>query len=264
MRAQPASGPVTYVILDAGLQRADPPRFARLLAGFAAGYEATFHGDEAEPAARWPARIAGEPAPQPVLRVAVAVQGPAAAEQVIGGAAVEYYRASACVLCTYLYVLDRPEHRQRGHGRALLAAATRAFADLGNVQAVLAEVEWPDALPTTIFGRGAVEDARTRLRFFERLGARRIALDYVQPALDATSQPVPWLRLMRLPETTGMPRRDDAALRAALDRFLLEFHRALADECERVVDTALLAAQRAQVASADPLTVGIELDKALD
>ncbi|MGB3427703.1 MAG: hypothetical protein WBA53_05950, partial [Burkholderiaceae bacterium] len=142
--------------------------------------------------------------------------------------------------------------------------ATRAFPDLGTVQAALAEVEWPDALPHTVFGRGAVDDARTRLRFFERLGARRIALDYVQPALGATSQPVPWLRLLLLPEATGMPRRDDAALRAALDRFLLEFHQALADECERPVDTALLAAQRAQIASADPLTVGIELDKALD
>ena len=264
MRAQPAPAPVAYVILDAGLQRADPPRFERLLAGFAADYAATFHGDEAEPAARWPARIAGEPAPQPVLRIAVAVQGPAAAEQVIGGAAVEYYRASACVLCTYLYVLDRPEHRQRGHGRALLAAATRAFADLGTVQAVLAEVEWPDALPRAIFGPGAVDDARMRLRFFKRLDARRIALDYVQPALDATSQPVPWLRLMLLPGATLAPPRDDAALRSALDRFLPEFHQALAEECGRPLDTALLAAQRAQVASANPLTVGIDPHETLD
>lgn len=48
------------------------------------------------------------------------LQGSGEAEQVIGGAACEVQRASGCVLCTCLYVLDRPELRQRGRARALL------------------------------------------------------------------------------------------------------------------------------------------------
>lgn len=250
------AGPIRFVTLDAQLQRADPARFERLLSAFAAGYRDMFHGDEAEPDGRWPARIAGKPAPQPVLRIVVALEGRGGAERFVGGAAAEYYRSSACVLCTYLYVLPAPGQRHRGHGRALLAAATGAFKDLGPIRATLAEVEWPEALPPATFGQDAVDTARSRLRFFERLGARRVALDYVQPALGAAARPVSWLRLLVLPVPETVP-EPDVPLRVTLDRFLIEFHEALADECDSAVDGTLMAAQREQLAGADPLTVGL-------
>lgn len=243
---------VAYVVLDADLQRADARRFDRLLAGFAAGYAAMFHGDEAESSAQWTGRILGKAQPQPVMRIAVAVQGSGETERVIGGAACEYYRAGGCALCTYLYVLDRPEYRRRGYARALLDTALLACAALGPVRAALAEVEWPPLLPTTRFGSQLIADAQRRLHFFERLGARRITLDYVQPALGPAQQSVPWLRLLLLPTPDA---QDEPSLRRALDLFLEEFHSALAQEAGRALDAALLESQRVQVASAPTLIV---------
>jgi hypothetical protein len=66
---------ISDLVLDDELQRADPARFARLLDEFAEGYRSNFRGDEAESTADWPARIAGQPAPQPLMRIAVAVDG---------------------------------------------------------------------------------------------------------------------------------------------------------------------------------------------
>lgn len=245
---------VAQVVLDAELQRTDAMRFDRLLAGFAAGYATMFHGDEAESSAQWKARILGKARPQPVMRIAVATQGSGETERVIGGAACEYYRAGGCALCTYLYVLDRPEVRHRGHARALLATALTACAALGPVRAALAEVEWPPLLPTTHFGAELLANAQKRLHFFARLGARRIALDYVQPALGPAQQSVPWLRLLLLPIPDAQD-ENEGALRRALDLFLEEFHSALAQESGKVLDATLLARQRAQVASAPALVV---------
>lgn len=234
---------ISDLVLDDELQRADPARFARLLDEFAEGYRSNFRGDEAESTADWPARIA------------VAVDG---SSRVVGGAAAEYYRASGCMLGTYLDVRDEPGHRGRGHGRRLLAKAQQACGRLGPLAAVLAEVEWPDLLPRERFTAAEIEGARGRLRFFERLGARRIAIDYVQPALGADRQPVPWLRLLLLPSAAAQPAaRDESSLRAAVDRFLVEFHAALARSCRRPVDAALLVQQRTQLAAARPLCIAL-------
>jgi GNAT superfamily N-acetyltransferase len=246
-----ASAGLTYVVLDDELQRADPPRFGQLLDGFVAGYRSTFSGDEAEPPGDWRERIAGLPAPQPRMRVAVAVD---ADGEVLGGAAAEYYRASACVLVTYLYILERPGQRRRGHARALLSAVLQACRRLGPVQATLAEAEWPELLPSQRFSADDVAIARDRLRFFERLGACRVAIDYVQPALGPGLKPVPWLRLFVLPSAPAVA-ADESSLRIALDRFLQEFHEALAQSGAAAIDAALLSQQRAQVAAARPLCV---------
>lgn len=246
---------VDYLVLDDELQRADPARFTRLLGEFAGGYRSNFSGDEAESTADWPARVAGQPEPQPLMRIAVAVDG---SGRVVGGAAAEYYRASGCMLGTYLYVRDDPGQRRRGHARRLLATAQQACGRLGPLAAVLAEVEWPDLLPRERFTAAEIDGARSRLRFFERLGARRIAIDYVQPALGADRQPVPWLRLLLLPPAAAQPAAgDESSLRAAVDRFLAEFHAALAQSCRRPVDAALLAQQRDRLAAARPLCVAL-------
>jgi GNAT superfamily N-acetyltransferase len=244
---------VDYLVLDDELQRADPARFARLLDQFAAGYRSNFSGDEAESTAGWPARVAGQPEPQPLMRIAVAVDGSGG---VIGGAAAEYYRASDCMLGTYLYVRDEPGQRGRGHGRRLLATARQACSRLGPLAAVLAEVEWPDLLPRGRFTAAEIESARGRLRFFERLGARRIAIDYVQPALGPRRQPVPWLALLLVPPAP-LDEAGESSLRATIDRFLDEFHAALAQSCGHSVDATLLGQQRARLAAARPLCVAL-------
>lgn len=241
----------SLVVLDAALRAADPARFAALLAAFRAGYARTFAGDEAESDAAWEARIAGEPPPQPVMRVVVATLPDDNAPRVVGGAAIEYYRASGCALVTYLYVDDAGGHRRRGLGRQLGSTALAACAPLGPVHALLAEAEWPPALPCPPFTAEDVARAEVRLGFFARLGARVVDVDYVQPALAPGQQPVAWLRLLLLP---GVAPTDDAALRAPLARFLDEFHAALAAQNGRPADHAALARNRDAIAAARPLT----------
>lgn len=229
----------TFVVLDPALAGRDPQRFDRLLDAFATGYRSTFHGDEAEPPALWRARILGERPPQPVLRIALAVD---AQDGLIGGAAAEFYRDSGCVLATYLYVLDRPGQRNRGHARNLLHAAFDACAQVGPARALLAEVEWPSRLEQHGAGATAIAAAQARLGFFVRLGAQVVDFDYVQPTLAPGQTPATWLRLLVLP-VAGTNHADEAALRAALLGFLPEFHAALGVQAGGGVDAALLAAQ---------------------
>jgi hypothetical protein len=244
-----------YVVLDPGLTRAEPVRFAALLSGFAAGYARFFSGDEAESPEGWRARIAGLPPPQPIMRIVVAVEQAGAREEVIGGAAAEYYRASGCVLISYMYVLDSGSHRHRGHARALLARARTACEALGPVHAVVAEAERPEALATRGVPDDEVDQARARLRFFARLGARAVGIDYVQPALGPGKQPVPHLTLLALPSTAaGSEGTGDEGLRRAIEGFLAEFYAALAPDSRDPAGAATLRRLRRQVRAARPLT----------
>lgn len=247
---------VICVVLDPALEASDPARFAALFEGFAAGYARVFTGDEAEPIGEWRARIAGKPPPQPVMRIVVAVEQANGGERVIGGVAAEYYRASGCILVTYLYVSDAAAHGHRGHARRLLAEAARACGKLGPVRAILAESEWPEALQANGFTPDAVAVARTRLRFFARLGARMLNVDYLQPPLGPGMAPVPYLRLFVVPsahdEAQDRAVADDLA--GAVDAFLAEFYAALAQETGTPVDEAALAQLRTQLAQARPLT----------
>lgn len=239
----------TVVVLDPALAQCEPQRFERLLAAFTEGYRSTFHGDEAEPPALWRARILGEPRPQPILRVALAVD---AQDALIGGAAAELYRDSGCVLATYLYVLDRPGQRKRGHARTLLQVAFDACAQVAPVRALLAEVEWPPRLAQHGASATEVAAAEARLGFFVRLGAQVADFNYVQPALAPTQAPATWLRLLVLPA----PRLDgleQETLRAALRSFLPEFHAALGAQAGLGWDPDLLAAQRMALDRASPL-----------
>jgi hypothetical protein len=246
--------PISYVVLDPELKARDPARFAALFAGFAAGYASEFSGDEAESTGEWQARIAGKSPPQPVMRIVVAVEQGDGDEHVIGGAAVEYYRAGACVLATYVYMSAAAAHSHRGHARSLLAEARKACRKLGPVRAILAEAEWPELLAAHGFSADEVAVARTRLRFFARIGARMLNFDYVQPPLGPGMKPVSYLRLFIVP-TAG---DDDAHataddLRVAVDAFLAEFYAALAQEAGARADDEALTKQREQIASARPL-----------
>lgn len=260
-RRSTGAAAVDFVVLDPDLGERVPARFASLLAAFRAGYVRTFSGDEAEADGGWEARILGEPPPQPVMRIVVAVACGEAHVPVIGGAAVEYYRTSGCALVTYLYVDDTGGHRRRGVGRGLGAAAREACLALGPLHALLAEAEWPSALPCPPFALDDVARARSRLGFFARLGARAVDVDYVQPALASGQQPVPWLRLLLLP---GPALVDDDRLRVPLGRYLDEFHAALAEQNGLPVDRATLARMKEAIVTARPLTVPLEATAARD
>jgi GNAT superfamily N-acetyltransferase len=248
---------MTYIVLDPTLQQREPARFEAFFTGFADGYAKHFGGDEAESTAEWRARIAGKPRPQPVMRIVVAVDDAGGHERVVGGLACEYYRDAACVLVTYLYVVDEPAYRRRGHAKALLAEAHEACSALGPVRAFLAEAEWPELLPGAPPAT-AVGAARARLHFFAHLGARLLPIDYVQPALGAGKQPVAHLRLFWLPPPSGRRPADDE-LAAAVRDFLTEFYTALGQESGTPADTATLTRLHDQLAervqTRHPLTV---------
>jgi hypothetical protein len=253
---------VEYVVVGPALEEADPARFAALFQAFVDGYGRHFSGDEAEPTTAWLDRMTGKPRPQPVMRIIVAVEHESGAERVVGGVAAEYYRDARCILVSYLYVEDQKRLRHRGHGRALLREAEHACQTLGPVQAVFAEVEWPELLFAAQPGAD-LRQARGRLHFFARVGARVLNLDYVQPALDPAKRPVPYLRLLVLSSAFGLRRDGYDRLAAAVRGFLREFYAALSEETDGQPDHETLAILLAQTARR-PLTMPLPALRAHD
>ena len=245
---------LTYVVLDPTLQQAAPERFAALFDAFAAGYARHFSGDQMEPTSPWRARIAGKPQPQPVMRIVVGVEHVDGTEQVVAGVAAEYYRAAECVLATYLYVADAVPYRHRGHARALLREVRDACSALGQVRAMLVEAEWPESVQEVGGSPVAVATARARLRFFARLGARVLNINYVQPSLAAGKDAVSCLRLFLLPPAVDAPRLPDDDLTAIVRAFLTEFYAALAADTGGAADEATLRDLHAQLGARRPLT----------
>lgn len=221
-----------------------------LLAAFEALYRRTFTDPaEREDPAQWPPRLYGDlPPPQPRMHLLVAVDGQEG--HLLGGIAFEYYRDSRCGLLTYLVVA--PDGRRRGLGRQLVRGALQrlqqeARAHGAELRGVFAEAEDPDRV-------GASDDAamppRERLTALAHLGARRIDIPYVQPALEGGDGPCRHLLLLAFYPPTG------PIAGSVVRDFLHEFYRALgvaepatdADFCamERVLDGAkMLLAPRA-------------------
>ena len=197
------------------------------------------------------------------MRITLAVTRGTGTERVVGGVATEYYRASSCVLATYLYV--EHEFRDRGLARRLLVEGRAACAALGAVQALLAESEWPDHLPRADFDNDEVNKARQRLGFFANIGARRLDIDYVQPALGLHQKPVDYLCLLALPARADLERVDDDELGKVVAAFLGEFYAALAQDSGSAAaggpgqtmssdDASALARMAAQCGASRPLT----------
>ena len=135
---------------------ADDPRLARFHAGIYRDAFATQH----EPLAVWQRALRGELPYE--LRVNLVEDG----DEIVAGIAYERYPISACGLVTYLVVA--PHARGQGIGERLLRAAV---GDL-DTAIVLGEVNDP-----------RIRGEWSRLRRFQRWGARVIEGRYVQPAL---------------------------------------------------------------------------------
>ena len=165
-----ARGELTFQVLQPGLASVDPQRFERLFRQFESGYRGAFRGNEAEPTTEWRARIAGKAPPQPVMRIVVAIERDATgAERVVGGVATEYYRAGGCARSRRTCTCWKPACAARAR-RRLLDEARAACENLGPVNALLAEAEWPQALLQHGAPRAEVDEARERLLFFVRSG----------------------------------------------------------------------------------------------
>jgi GNAT superfamily N-acetyltransferase len=134
-----------------------------------------------------------------------------------GGSICDYFVRSNCGAIEFLMV--KPSGRGRGLGTALARHVQRRMAEAAEARGpslafVMAEMNDP-------FEPGNVADNLDpfeRLRFWHRLGYRRAAFPYVQPALSPEQSPVRNLLLAALPvqhpETTSIePARAIAFLR---------------------------------------------------
>lgn len=214
---------------------------AALLARYRAEiYEPAFPDSELrEDPAVWLGLLADDPRPpQPRLDLILAV-GPE--DAILGGATIEHYRKGDCGLLTYIAV--RPERRDKGLGRALVAEARRRLEEWAGPGALLfAETEIYDE----------AEDDREREEVVERqnrlarLGALALDFDYVMPPL-SPGQPPRRLHLLVLDEPG--PGRPLAVGAGKVLVLIEELAAALKADLSAFPETAEMAARLAADAS---------------
>jgi hypothetical protein len=183
--------------------------------------------DEQEGPDDWRPRLWEDPPPpQPEQHAFVAGThlGSDARRALAGFAFVERYRESGCALLSYIAV----ESSQRRHGLArklfglaLGSAKEAAQRDGRPVRATFAEIHDP----WRVNQADEVIDPADRASIMERLGAWRVPISYVQPALDENSKRSDRLMLVAFP-----PAGERAVDADAVKAFLSEYFRALGIE----------------------------------
>ncbi|MBK9698440.1 MAG: GNAT family N-acetyltransferase [Propionibacteriaceae bacterium] len=139
-------------------------------------------------------------------------------EQVAAVAVADYSSATQLLLVEYLAVA--PESREGGSGRKLLKAAQKRWSELMAPGAFLAELERPEGhVASAEFG-----DPVRRLKFYQRLGYKALALPYYQPALSPEGRAVMDLVLVVLVNDPEWASADGARFTegARLEALLLE------------------------------------------
>jgi GNAT superfamily N-acetyltransferase len=179
--------------------------------------------DEQEGPDDWRPRLWGDPEPpQPEQHGFVAGTHLDSAERsLVGFAFVERYRESQCALLSYIAVAED----QRGKGlsrmlfdRALGSAREIAQQEGGSLRAVFAEIHDPNRVADAT----DVIKPADRVRIMERLGAWRVPVTYVQPALGQSSERSDRLMLIAFP-LDGKPTLDACVVW----EYLNEYYRAL-------------------------------------
>jgi hypothetical protein len=177
------------------------------------------------------------PPPKPILHILVAGQDLRARERrtLYGFLIFEFFRGSVCGLLTYLAV--DANLRRRGTARVLLTRAQEqlradARAQGAQLRAVFAEVNDPARVHDAEGGTMPAD----RLKIFERLGARRVPVPYVQPQLKSGRGRSDTLLLIALP---AGPEPLEALPSSTVKAFLREFYQSLGvDQPERDSDFA--------------------------
>lgn len=176
-------------------------------------YEASFPEDsERESRETWEDALSARSVPYQ-LEFCVALEGAAVA----GAAAFEYYPRSVCGLVTFLFVAAA--HRSQGIARELVGRLERRLLEISEarLRAIFAEAEDPERARED--GVKTVLDPALRLRILSRLGARRVAIPYIQPSLGPGKDPAMHLQLLLL-----RPRSVAQIPREQLEAFLREFY----------------------------------------
>lgn len=144
----------------------------------------SFAVDELDPVATLASGLRGGGATD--VRATVALDDRGA---VVAGIVGEGFRGTGVLLISYLAV--RPDRRGRGLGSRLMdEVASRWYREPG-VLLVVGEAHDPRCWPET-----ADEHPTDRLRLYDRLGARVLAVPFIQPALEPGSSRVPGFLLL--------------------------------------------------------------------
>lgn len=131
----------------------------------------------------------------------------------MGIAVGERHEATGIALLAYLAVDAR--RRSRGIGGVLVAHLQQTWGADPAVRSVVAEVEDPREHAAN----AARADPRARMRFYRRLGARRLPVEYFQPRLAPHLRRVGGMALLSL--LPDRPDIDAAALLTYVDDYLL-------------------------------------------
>jgi GNAT superfamily N-acetyltransferase len=178
---------------------------------------------EQEEPSDWAPRLWGRPTPptpeQHGVVAGVALDDPPR-RSLAGFAFVERYRQSRCALVSYIAVSSG----WRGHGlsRRLLFAALEGSAKAAvaagePIRAVVGEIHDPRLVPP----ENDVIDPAERVRVMDRLGARLVPIDYVQPALGEDAERSHRLLLIAFPQNGEATIATDVVA-----DFLVEYYRA--------------------------------------
>ena len=145
-------------------------------------------------------------------------------EDVIGGMVADWYPRSSCL--EIIYIVIKSTSRERSYGKELLNEGIRKISGLLNskgssVRNVFLEVDIPGLTKNS-----NILDDISRLAIWHKLGARRVPINYVQPALGEGKQPVSNLMLMVLDSMEGNthPGLVDTE---ELKEFLVDFYKGL-------------------------------------
>ncbi|SEA04533.1 Acetyltransferase (GNAT) family protein [Bowdeniella nasicola] len=139
------------------------------------------------------------------------------------GVAIGTRPSDDVMLLTWLAV--GPAGRGQGVGSALVRAALAEWQERFDPLLVLGEVEDP----AYHAGSAATGDPAARLRFYQRLGARRIELPFVMPRVAPDQPRVDHMLLLALGGRALQP-RDERAIGPALERFLRAYVAASGEE----------------------------------
>jgi GNAT superfamily N-acetyltransferase len=169
----------------------------------------------------------------------------------VGAVTSDWYPDAGVLLIGYLAV--SAASRGGGVGGRIMSRALAGWTDELRPELCLAEVEDPRFFPVTEHG-----DPSARVRFYERLGGRIVALPYFQPRLAADTNRVHHLMLMSLlPQSADANQVRTAPLATFLDQYF--------SSCEGpgVFDEPDFRALRETVLSkpAAELLTGAELDR---
>ena len=149
-------------------------------------------------------------------------------ENIIGGLVADWY--SGCESLEIIYIAISPSKRRDGIGTHLLDYSIDKIRESiveesNTIKRIFIEVDIPDLPKVSTFSSENVMDSTERISVWEKWGARRIPINYIQPSLSMNKDPVGHMMLMCLPITRTDP--NETIPSQDLKDFLQSFYKGL-------------------------------------